>query len=173
MRPPLRSILVLTVIVGLSVSLLVLQWGRLASLDLGLVGLPEWYRQYLEEINKEAEIKRKGGLQLLVFPIKNRVTRELLQGQTSLRQAVGIFRYLHETPPFDPTIALPGATPAEKYGRNVLMWARVEQRYFPTRFSFWVVERLEAELQQLLAGPRSWIPEVKGEEIPELRSLSR
>jgi len=145
------------------------------QVDPGLGQLPEWYRKYQEEKSKEAEINRKLGRPLVVSPIKNRVTHELLQGQTrtSLRQAVGVFRYLHEAPQFELTIELPGATPEEKYGRNVLVWVRVVQSRFPGGFSLRVVERLEAELQKLLAGPGGWIPEVKPEEIPELRSLSR
>jgi hypothetical protein len=169
----IRLILNLTIIVGLTAGLFVLVAACVVQLEPGLGHLPEWYRDYQEAKSKEAEIKRKGRPQLLVFHIKNRVTRELLQGKMTLRQAVGIFRYLHEAPPFDPTIWLPGASREEKYGRNVLESARMEQRCLSTRFSLCVVEHLEAELRELLAGQGGWIPDVNPATIPELSSASR
>jgi len=167
---PIRFILTLTLIAGLTAGLFVLLWALVVRLDPGLACLPELYRQYQEAKGREAEIDGKGRPQGLAFHIKNRVTRELLQDQMTLRQAVGIFRYLHEAPPFDPATWLPGASPEEKNGRNVLLWARREQKDFPKSVSLRLVERLEAELQELLAGPGGWIPDVSPEAIPELCS---
>jgi len=168
-----RFILNSTVIAGLTALLFVLLWALAVQLDLSLERLPEWYREYREAKRREETLDRLGGLHSLNIQIKSRVTHELLQGQTSLRQAVGIFRYLYKAGPFDSTNWLRGASPEEKYGRNVLLWARTQQRYHPTRFSLGVVERLEAELQELLAGLGGWIPDVNPETIPELCSASR
>jgi len=173
MSVPIRLILNLTVIVGLTALLLVLLSVWVVQLDLGSGQLPEWYRQFQEAKERETEIDRLGVPNSLVFHIKKRVTHELLGGQTTLRQAVGIFRYLHAAPPFDPSTWFPGASPEEKNGRNVLLWARLEQSRCPTLFSLRAVERLEAELQELLAGPGGWIPDVSPATIPELSSASR
>jgi len=167
---PIRFILILTVIAGLAAGLFVLVPVGVVQLDLDLVHLPEWYRQCQEGKRKREEMEEAGKPMLRALYIKNRVTCELVDGRMTLRQATSIFRYLHETPPVDHTGMFPGATPEEQYGRNVLMWARAEQSIYPKRVAVRVVERLEAELQELLAGPGGWITEVSPEAISELWS---
>jgi len=173
MRLRFPSIWILTVIVGLTVGLLVLLSRWLVPLDPGLGRLPDWYRQYREAEMIGAEIDRLLRPEVLASLVKARVARKLVEGQITLRQAVGIFRYLHEALPLESTKWLPGANPEEKYGRNILGLVRAEHRYFPATVPLIVVERLEAELQKLLAGPDGWIPEVSPETIAELYSASR
>jgi hypothetical protein len=173
MRPRFRSILILTVIIGLTVGLLVLLSRWVVPLDPGLGRVPEWYRQIREEEKRGAKIDRLLRPQVLASLIKARVARKLVEGQITLRQAVGINRYLHEALPLESMKWLPGDTPEEQYGRNVLASVRAEHRYFPATVPMDVVERLEAELQKLLAGPGGWILEVSPETIAELCSASR
>jgi hypothetical protein len=167
---PIRFILILTAIAGLVAGLLVLVPVGVVQLDLDLAHLPEFYRQCQEAKQKREEMEEEGKPMLRAIYIKNRVTRQLVGGHMTLRQATSIFRYLHETPPVDHSWIFPGATPEEKYGRNVLVWARTEQSFYPKRVAVGVVERLEAELRELLAGPGGWIPEVSPDAIPELLS---
>jgi hypothetical protein len=168
----IRINLILTVIAVLIAGLFMLLWPLLVQLVPELRSLPESYRQLNDAEMKEMELSRLLEAELLVGRIQIRVAHELLQGQITLRQAVGIVRYLNEALLSNGPKRLPGVTAEVKYGRQVLAWARAQQGDFPTRFSPRAVNRLEAELEELLAGPEGWIPEINPEDIPELRSVS-
>jgi len=167
---PIRFIMNLILIGGFITGLFVLVHVCVVQLDLTLGHLPEYYRQYQEEKKREAEMEKEVKPLQLSLRIKTRVTRELLKGQITLPQAAGIFRYLHELPPFDRLGFLPKVTPEKKYGGLVVRWARTEQELYPTFAPKSVVKRLEAELRDLLTGPDGWILEASPEAIPELWS---
>jgi hypothetical protein len=167
---PIRFLLTLTLIAGLAGGLLVLGLGLMVQLDRGLRYLPELYRNYQEERKKADEMSCASPTLKQSLLFKTRVTQKLLSGQMTLRQAVGIFRNVHEALPLAARVPLSGDTPEEKYGGNVLAWARIEREFYSTHIPERVVQSLEAELHKLLSGPGGWIPEVSPETIAELLS---
>jgi hypothetical protein len=92
MRPRFRSILILTVIIGRTVGLLVLLSRWVVPLGPDLERVPQWYRQIRKEEKRGAQIDRLPRPQVLVSLIQARVARKLVEGQLTLRQAVGQFQ---------------------------------------------------------------------------------
>ena len=168
----IRINLILAVIAVLMAGLLMLLWPLLVQTVPELRSLPEWIGSSRMRKGREWNSAGYWRRSCWLAAPKSGSAHELLQGRITLRQAVGSVRYLYEALLSNGPKRLPGVTAEVKYGRHVLASARAQQGYFPTRFSRCAVNRLEAELEVLLAGPGGWIPEINPEDIPELRSLS-
>jgi hypothetical protein len=140
---------------------------------LGDVGL-DWrgavdaYRQIGEAREKEAEMDRQIEAVSRRMHIKHQITRDLIAGRRSLLEAAAWFCHAGKVLPGlipDP-LPFPGATPEEKYCRQVLCWVRTVLAQEAGCYPRGRAEQLGRELEEHLARPGGLrLPPISGGEL--------
>jgi hypothetical protein len=149
----------LFVSLGLSAGLLgsvAAQRGWLALPSLSWARGPQHQAVSLEaERQREAKLERQSKVTLGRISAKRSVTQQLLAGELTLLEAADCFRALNEVPSDCPGTAYltlhPGNSEGERLCRQVISWVAGELLETDREEARATVERLEAELEAILA----------------------
>jgi len=160
--------LLLTLVGGLG--LLSSRWLVYLGLD-----LPELLWMEPNRLNREEEREADLSEVKCQIAIKHRITREVIEGRTTLPYAAALFRYLNEhgRRPYRASPWVTCDTPEERACQEVILWVHGGPLRLRAGDGSWAV-RLEEELEQFLdTSGRLRLPTVTAEDIPELNSRKR
>jgi hypothetical protein len=118
--------------------------------------IPDTYREFEESQRMQQKLREQESAVLRRVKTMEHLTCEFLDGKISLTHTAAWFKRLQEQEDGQPThdIPFPGATPEEKYCRQVASWVESYVQFDPNNRNSARIKEMRQELAVIVAQPQ-------------------